>query len=403
MKIAFYTDSFYPHVSGVSTAVFNLAENLAKRGHLIFIQAPEPKAGCVIPRFHKNIQVDYRPAVDLKIYPDYRLGSALPFSLKKIRQFDPDIIHIHTPLTFGFQGILTAKALSKPIIQTFHTYFMDTDAIKIVGIKNKRIARIVEQGGWKFHRLFSSFFSCTIAPTKFVAKDLKIEKTPGKIVICPNILDESVYQTAKIIDKKTLPKLIYVGRLSAEKRVDLLIKTLAELKKKDLLFELIVVGDGPIRESLFSESFKLGVASQIKWLGSIPHRDLVAKNIYQNGDIFFTLSRFETFGYTTVEAMAQGLPVLAQSSRVNKEIIGQGGVLLPDTKSEDKTIKSAVNILSNYLEYDWNSLAKKAHQEAEKYHPKNLITIYEKIYQDNFEQYQNSTANFSLAKFKEWF
>lgn len=389
MRIAFYTDAFYPLVGGVSTAIVNLAQGLAERGHQVYIQAPKHKQKHDLSFFHPNVQLNYCPAVDIKIYPDFRLGTGLPFSLKQIRTFQPDIIHVHTPLTFGLEGILTAKALKKPLIQTFHTYFMDKDAIRLLGINNRHIARIVEQGGWSFQRNFSRNFSHTIAPTLFVAKDLKKEKTPGKILVLPNILEKNVFCRAKKISSAALPHLIFIGRLSVEKRVNLLLKTLAVLKKQGLLFQLIVVGDGPQRDNLMALSLKLSIAEQVSWLGSLPHARLLTDKIYRRGDIFFTLSRFETFGYTTVEAMAQGLPVLALSSRANKETIGPGGIILPGSNSETATIKNAVKVLAHYQKYDWNSLALKANTQAQKYHPAKVLPLYEELYQEILQSKKN--------------
>lgn len=382
MRIAFYTDSFYPYVSGVATAAVNLAQNLAEAGHDIFIQAPEPKKPTDTSFLHKNIHMNFCPAIDVLIYPDFRLGTGLPLSLQKIRTFDPDIIHIHTPLTFGLEGILTAKALKKPVVQTFHTYFMDPDAMKLFGIYNKRVASVIENGGWRFHRGVSRFIDATIAPSEFVAKDLIKEKTPGEIFLCPNMLEKDAFLEPKKIPTDRLPTLIFVGRLSVEKRIHLLLKTVAELKKKGLLFPLVLIGDGPEREKLFKLSFDLGISSQISWKGKIPHHELIAKGLYQTGDIFFTLSHFETFGYTTAEAMAQGLPVLATRSRANKEIIGRGGVVVPESSSEATTVAAAVKVLGHYDHYDWNSLAKAAHEEVQKYYPKQVTTEYERIYRE---------------------
>ncbi len=380
MRIAMYTDSFYPFIGGVSTAIFNLAQILAQNGHEIFIQAPRYPTEANLDGLPSSVQVHYVNSVKVYMYPDFRIGTGLPLSLKTIREFNPDVIHIHTPLSIGIEGTLIAKTLRVPTVHTFHTYFMDEDAIRLIGLNNKHLLPLIKQGGWKFNSAFCNRFNTIIAPSEAVAKDLRTHGVSKPVFVAPNMLDVSIYSPKKG-RKKKLNKLIFVGRLSIEKRVDLTIRTLAKLREKDPDYELILIGDGPDRHALFDLSVELGVASAITWYGAVEHQKLIHNHLFHEGDLFVVSSKFETQGLSTLEAMAHGLPVVAVSSETNKEVIGKGGIAVRDTGDPEKTVQllaKAVEKMNDHPEIPYPQLA---YQEALKYSPESLFDIYEMVYQ----------------------
>jgi len=380
MRIAMYTDSFYPFIGGVSTAIFNLSQILAQQGHEIFIQSPRYPTEANLKGLPSNVQVHYVNSMKVYMYPDFRIGTGLPLSLKAIREFDPDVIHIHTPLSIGIEGTLIAKALRVPTVHTFHTYFMDEDALRLVGFNNKHILPLIKQGGWRFNAAFCNRFNSIIAPSEAVAKDLLSHGVNKPVYVAPNMLDVSIYCPKKG-RKKKLTKLLFVGRLSIEKRVDLTIRTLATLLEQDPDYELILIGDGPDRNALFDLSVKLGVASHITWYGAIEHQKLIHNHIFHEGDVFIVSSKFETQGLSTLEAMAHGLPVIAVSSETNKEVIGKGGISVKDTGDADKTVQllaKAVLKMNSQSDVPYPQLA---YQEALKYSPDALLDTYQTIYQ----------------------
>jgi 1,2-diacylglycerol 3-alpha-glucosyltransferase len=381
MRIAMYTDAFYPVVSGVATAVLILANALAEAGHQVFVQAPSPKHEADLSFLHPNVTVKYVRAIDIVIYPDFRLGTSLPLSLSDIRDFNPDLIHVHTPLSVGLEGILVSKRLKIPLIQTFHTYFMDEETFKLIGIRNAQLGRIISRGGWRLNRVLSRLCDATIAPTEFVAADLREHGTPEPIVVCPNLLSENAYakQTRR---NQQVRSFLYVGRLSPEKRVDLLLRSFALARQKLPDTELIIVGDGPERQALFDLSLKLKISSHVRWFGKIPHHDLIEQRLYHLGDVFVTLSRFETFGYTTLEAMAHQLPVIALASRANTEVIGKAGFLIPDTANREAAVTAAAKKMVAVGQKDLEPLRQKAYEQAQKYSPRHLLPAYEKVYRD---------------------
>ncbi len=380
MRIAMYTDTFFPSTNGVAVSITTLANALAQAGHEVFIQAPKPWKPFDPTLLHPNITTNFVRSFDARIYPDFRIATGLPLSLAKIRKFEPDVIHVHTPFSLGIEGLLIGKRLNVPVVFTFHTYYTDADAVKVIGIKNDRIAQIIQKGGWRFNKLFCAMFDGIIAPSNYVARDLQKHGIRGPIAVCPNMLDNHTFDKPKN-GKTNIERLLYVGRLSPEKRIHLVLHTLARLQKSHPQLSLDIVGDGLARNDLFDLSFDLGINAKIRWHGQIPHHELIQKRFYQNGDLFVFLSRYETQGLVTLEAMAHGLPVVATASKATKEIIGTAGFALSDTADEEKTVRQATKAVAQACKNDLSQMRLQSFSQAEKYRIEPLLPLFLETYE----------------------
>lgn len=375
-----YTDSFYPYVSGVSTAVLTLSQALAEAGHEVFIQAPRPKQEVDLSFLHKNVTVHYVRAIDVYVYPDFRIGTGLPLSLQHIRAFDPDVIHVHTPLSIGLEGILIGRALKKPLVHTYHTYFLHEDWIRILGVNNTRLAQIISKGGHKFNQVFCHWFDAITAPTKQVAGDLKKMGIRKPVKVCPNLVEDELFARRSNTRHK-LQRLLYAGRLSTEKRVDLVLKAFQLLHAKHPHLELVCIGDGPSRDELFQLSLDLGIGPYVRWYGQIPHDQLLAQRLYHHGDVFFSLSRSETYGYTTIEAMAHGLPVVVIANKVSKELTNGTGFLVSDSSDPKVVVREAVKALDHLTSLDLADYQRAAYQQAKNFQTRNILPLYTEVYE----------------------
>lgn len=385
MRIAMYTDSFHPFSSGVTTAVVATANMLAAGGHKIFIQAPRPKQPVDLSFLHKNITVHFVRAIDVMIYPDFRLGTNIPLFLKEIREFEPDIIHVHTPGSVGLEGTLVAKRLKVPCVQTFHTYVMDSDILKLFKVNNERIGQVFEQGGWRAMNAISKAYARTFAPSAFVEADLLEHNHPVPIVVTPNVLPAMALAPA-VKSRKKPKKFIYVARQSHEKRIDLVLKAFAQILKKDPELELHLIGDGPAQTELFQLSQQLGIGPAVRWYGRIPHAELMRDHLFQKGDIFLSASPYETFGYTTLEALAQGVPVVTIDFRANAEIVGDAGWVVPNTDDETLLVRRLAKAAWTAIQSDISHMRNAARHQAEKFSPEKLLPIYEQAYQSVLDE-----------------
>lgn len=393
MRIAIYTDTFLPTVNGVSTSIYNLANNLAQEGHQVLIQAPRHQKSDYQFSLHPNIEMYLVRSVEAKIYPDYRFGMGLPLSYSKIKEFNPDVIHVHTPLSIGIEGAFIAKQLKVPAIYTFHTYF--EDMVKILRIPSSHTTDLLLKGGWRLIRSFCNLFDLVIAPTQAVAHDLAQHKVQPPVVALANILDEKMYQPKQQFNSQN-NKLIYLGRLSREKRVDLLLKTLAILREnnktepnKQPPFTLDIIGDGPQRDNLFDLSFKLHINEAITWWGQVDHQTMISQKLLHHGDIFVSASRYETQGLSGLEAMAHGLPVVTIASHTSQEIIGSGGLIVKDQKTEQLTAQELATGIQKLSQQDSQQLSQQAYATARQYSASHLIPRYEELYNNLVDSADN--------------
>ena len=98
MKVAIFTETYFPFISGVVTHIKTLKESLEHAGHEVLIVTTSPKAVC----HYVKDGVLYCPAIPLKRIYGYGLSNPVNIQrLRIIQDFDPDIIHIHTEFSMG--------------------------------------------------------------------------------------------------------------------------------------------------------------------------------------------------------------------------------------------------------------------------------------------------------------
>ena len=117
----------------------------------------------------------------------------------------------------------------------------------------------------------------------------------------------------KLLDLPDKKLLISTARLSREKNIILLLKTLISLPKE---YHLVLVGGGPHKNGLQKLAKKFKVDDQVTFSGRIPHKQI--SQYYSAADIFVFPSTTETFGNVILEAYASGLPTVG---------VNEGGVV----------------------------------------------------------------------------
>jgi glycosyltransferase involved in cell wall biosynthesis len=128
-------------------------------------------------------------------------------------------------------------------------------------------------------------------------------------------------------------KLLYVGRMAANKRIDVLVEGLARLCAAGENARLLLAGDGerpPYRRHLCAalrRARSLAVAPYVHYLGIVPEADL--PDLFAGADVYVTASEHEGFGIPLIEAMAAGLPVVATRAGAIPETLGGSGILVP--------------------------------------------------------------------------
>jgi glycosyltransferase involved in cell wall biosynthesis len=302
MRIAIFTDTFFPQVNGVAKSLKRYSDYLLQKGHTVEIFAPELEGNHTYPYVHQFMSIPFF------IYPECRTALALPNTiLDRIQAFSPDFIHVATPLTMGVLGSHAAKKLNIPIISSYHTHFDQyLDYYKL-----SWISPIL----WRYLKWFYSYSERIFVPSQETLTHLQTKEF-SNLSIWTRGVDCSLFhpfnQTVNIREKYNIQEpqiLLYVGRLAPEKDLTTLQKiidhTSMEWKEK---VHWLIVGDGPSFEELSSH---LNERGNVTMTGYLSGSELAS--CYTASDLLVFPSQTETFGNVVLEALASGTPAVVSN------------------------------------------------------------------------------------------
>ncbi len=353
LRIAFFTDSFLPARDGVVTSILNFRRELTKRGHEVYIFAPGDEQTQKMAKGLKNVYLI--KGMKFKKYPQYSLA-LLPFSsASKFDEINPDIVHSHTPVIMGTWALYLAKMNKIPIVSTFHTLFTDKAIIKAYA--TEMAANFWQKYSWKYARFYYRKCNAVMVPSMAIRKLLS-SKHINDTYLVPNGIDTSRFNTkadGKAVRKSLLKGnkeqiVLCVGRLSTEKKLEVLIRAAQLLKNESIRF--VFVGTGPAMSSYMKMVERLGLTDKITFTGFVSDRELPM--YYAACDIFCMPSTFETQGIVALEAMAAGKPVVAADSLALRDLVqnGANGEKFTPNDSKDcaRKIKKVINNVASYKE-----------------------------------------------------
>jgi UDP-2,3-diacylglucosamine pyrophosphatase LpxH/glycosyltransferase involved in cell wall biosynthesis len=293
MKIDIVTDTFAPDVNGVAMTLGRLSEGLRSRGHRVHvIRTGEGKRGETIAA-----------SVPVPGYPEVRVGLPGPFKLRKrwIRK-RPDAIYVATESPLGKSAVKAAKALGIPVATGFHTNFHEyMKRYSLGGLQPMAMAYL---------KRFHGRADCTLAPSPELVERLKAEGF-GNVHLLGRGVDTSLFDPRKRCEnlrgewgaRSAAPVAMVVGRVAAEKNLELAMIAFSEMRAAVPDVRCVVVGDGPIRENLAAKH------PWIHFAGVRTGEDLARH--YASADILLFPSETETFGNVVLESMASGLATVA--------------------------------------------------------------------------------------------
>ncbi|MCL2521394.1 MAG: glycosyltransferase [Erysipelotrichales bacterium] len=384
MRIGIFTDGYRPHISGVATSIVMLEEGLRALGHEVYVittghrKAVEPEPNVIRIKGY-NLKG--------KKLPDYQYKFFVRRELERVKKLNLDIIHIHTEFSIGKLGRILSKKTGIKTVYTFHTMYEDYlhYVNRIFAFKTmKRMAmpfvrRTVRKAVKRVDEI--------IVPTQKVLDMMIRYKVRGNFNIIPSGLDLSkfkkdTYTSEEVLElKKSLgiedeEILLFLGRISKEKAVDIIVEEFAKLEpdKKRLL---VIVGHGPYEENI-KQLIKDLKLNNVLMTGSVPWEKVGL--YYQLADIFVNASTTETQGLTYVEALAASLPLVVKYDDSIKDLITdyENGLFF----RENGEFATKIKELEANPELK-AKLAENASLSIEKYsqetYAKTVLALYEKI------------------------
>lgn len=311
MKVLITTDLFKPAINGVVTSILNLEKELTANGHEVRILTVSDQC-----HSYQKQNAYYIMSLPMKIYPDIRFPVARGEAyIRELIQWSPDVVHSQCEFFSFGPAKRIAKATGAVLVHTYHTLYEQYTEYVPVG---QQISRAM-LGRWMRARLRQT--DVVIAPTRKVEHTLLMYGMNQEIRVIPSGIEQDQFKQevskAEISELKKLygiskeeKVLLSLGRLGYEKQVDELINGVKRLVQNQKAVHLLIVGDGPARESLEQLVTELKLESHVTFTGMVKPEKIAA--YYRLGDVFVCASTSETQGLTYIEAMASGLPLVCR-------------------------------------------------------------------------------------------
>lgn len=329
LRIAVVTETYPPEINGVARTIKLMVDALISRGHhvdLIRPRQPGDTESEFVQGGHLTLQLTR--ALPIPGYSNLQLGLAWPHTLARAwRENPPDLVHVVTEGPLGWAAVRAARKLRIPLSSDFHTNFHAYSRHYGFGLMAGIVAAAL--------RLMHNRCDCTMVPTGEMRRDLAALDFE-RLAIVGRGIDTALFTPERRSTELRRswgcegdePVAICVGRVAAEKNMQLFVEAARAMRTVDPRLRIVLVGDGPEAAALRAAN------TDVIFAGMRVGEDLAAH--YASGDVFLFPSITETFGNVTVEALASGLAVLAYDYAAAREYItdSKNGVLAPFDDTE---------------------------------------------------------------------
>lgn len=367
MKVLFLTYEFFPKWGGIQRMTYDIGQQLIKNGHQVDVIATKPK----------NLD-EYEDMDGINIHRIYTKFSKIPlmnipmnvhYIVKKIKEINPDVVHVQG-LTKCLPAIICKKKLDIPFV--LHAHGKDV-------YNRTHIENVIAKIGLKK------------ADEIIALTDEMKEKLQALVKCEPVVIGNGIdyfrfnNKIKKKIDKQTV-KILYVGRLEPVKNVESLIKAMRWVKFPRK--ELYIIGDGSEKDRLKDvinenqNDIGIGEKVNINMLGNLS--DEKTQKYMDECEVFVLPSDKEGQGIVLLEAMANGMPIVASNVNGVPSIIedGENGILV---ENKDMYIAMAISELINdpykFEVISMNNIHKaKDYDWSIKYH--DFVNIYNRLIDD---------------------
>ncbi len=387
MKIGLFTDAYKPQISGVTTSVQMLRNELIKRGHEVFVVTTTVNDYDV----SNEVGIIRLPSIPFKKLKDLRIGIPVsPSQTSFIKNLNLDIIHTHTEFSMGLYGKYFAKRLGIPLVHTYHTMYEEyTHYVYTLRPGRELIKSVVK----RIMKNYIEDCNKVIAPTKKTKLALLSYGVENDICILPTGVDVNHFKRLPKDDKRldnirekygikiTDYVLLFLGRVAEEKSIDVILRAFAGVRERKDNVKMLIVGDGPAMKKLKYYAEDLGIDDITHFVGLVPHEEV--QYYYSVADLFVNASRTETQGLTIMEAMASMLPIIVFDDDNIEEIVEDefSGRLFTDDEQFEGKIIDAMENKEKTFEYAKNALDKMQELSKEEF-AKGAEKIYESAVRD---------------------
>ncbi|WP_102193388.1 glycosyltransferase [Microbacterium aurantiacum] len=323
LKILLGCDTFAPDINGAARFAERLAAGLVQRGHEVHVAAPNQvyrraKPGTEVIEgepmtLHRLPSVRWPPHDWLRFVWPWR---AKHYARKVLDRVQPDVVHIQSHIIIGRGLARIAQERGIPVIATNHVMAENLlDHSIFPDVVDRNIVKFAWADG---RRTFSSARAVT-TPTRRAADFL--ERTIGIEGVIPISCGIDRTQYTPVLGVREKNRVVFVGRLTAEKQIDVILKAIASLDPTlEVTFD--IVGGGDQRKALEHLAAQLGLADRVVFHGRIDDAELRA--LLSRASVFAIASIAELQSIATMEAMASALPIVAADAVALPHLVHDG-------------------------------------------------------------------------------
>lgn len=379
MRIIIGCDTFSPDVNGAARFAERLAAGLVSRGHEVHVVAPASSrstAGTGPEVIAGETMIVHR-LPSWRWLPHDWLRFVLPWTIRRrsaqiIDEVKPDVIHIQSYIIIGRGLAIEGHARGIRIVGTNH--LMPENALDFTVLPATWMTAFV-RWQWGVARHIFGLCSAVTTPTRRAADFL--EKYSGLRGVIPISCGIDTTNYVADLTPRATRRVIFVGRLTTEKQVDVLLRAYAKLDPR-LADGLDIVGGGDQAKHFADIAAELRLGYRVTFHGLVSEQRL--RDLYTAAAVFVMPSIAELQSISTMEAMASGLPVVAADAMALPHLVtnGKNGYLFAPGNVDDLAEKLTRVLTATQDEY---SAMQHASIEALKPHDINrTLETFERLY-----------------------
>jgi glycosyltransferase involved in cell wall biosynthesis len=331
MRYAIVTETYPPEINGVALTVQSLEAGLRERGHSVNVIRPRQRGDQVALDHETLVQ-----GMPLPRYPGLRIGSpAIRRLTQQWKRQRPDAIYVATEGPLGWAALRVARRLGIATASGFHTRF--DSYMRDYG------APFLQGTALRWMRHFHNLADATLVPTEEL-RDFLDRNGFRNVLRLARAVDTDLFQPSRRdtalradwgLGENDLA-VIHLGRIAAEKNLDLAIRTYRDLQTHCPNACFVWVGDGPERARIEREN------PDFVFCG-IQRGEALGRH-FASADLFLFPSKSETYGNVTLEALASGVPTIAFDYGAARERLrhGETGAAIAETADNEAEARAFI-------------------------------------------------------------
>ena len=353
MKVLIGCDTFAPDINGAARFAERLAAGLVQRGHDVHVVAPNQAYRRTEPRIevvegepmmlHRLPSVRWLPHDWLRFVWPWR---AKHYARKVLDEVRPDVVHIQSHIVIGRGLARIARRRGIPVIATNHVMAENIlDHTTLPDAINKPIIRLA----WKDAESTLKLARAVTTPTRRAADFLENTIDLKEVIPVSCGIDRTQY--TPVVGPREKNRIIFVGRLTAEKQIEVVLQAMTKLDPAlDVHFD--IVGGGDQRKSLEQLAAQLGLGERVTFHGRTTDAELRA--LLSRASLFVIASIAELQSIATMEAMASALPVVAADAVALPHLVhhGENGYLFEPGDADALAARLTAVLTADPAEYE---------------------------------------------------